>query len=233
LIRAEGLLYRDQETSALGHYQQVDATKRFGDMSFQRSFEVHHAALPAHVPLEGVVARLLSRDLGRPQAEGQRRDWENPGDHTHQTASVECLHQHLPGAYRCRFTQHVKMRELVLGLRRRGGSGGLKSPVLQCWLAMTYVTLANPPRPVGRAEVQGVGRVSRKVRSARAAFRPYGKLPEPGPDRHGYGPPRSGSVPALGPEEPRGSRSRSQIRLPSAGGRSSGWPQPSHPGLPE
>ena len=74
--------------------------------------------MPANVPLEGVVARLLSRDLGRPQAKGQRRDWEDPGDHAHQTASVGCLHQDLPGAYRCRFARHVKMRELVLDYGR-------------------------------------------------------------------------------------------------------------------
>ena len=34
LIRAEGLFDREQETSALGHDQQVSATSRLGDMSF-------------------------------------------------------------------------------------------------------------------------------------------------------------------------------------------------------
>ena len=126
LIRPESLFYREQQPGALSYHQQVATSQRNVVSILSGCSEIQDSTLAADIPLKGAAARLLSRELGRPQAEGQRHDWENPGDHTHQTASVECLHQDLPGAYRCRFARYVKMRELVLGLRERGGSGGLK-----------------------------------------------------------------------------------------------------------
>src|SRR5918995_3093976 len=83
-------------------------------------FEGQNTALSTDVPLKVAIPRLLGGELGRPKAKGQRREWENPGDHTHQTASVECPHQDPPGAYRHYLARYVKMRELVLGLLGRG-----------------------------------------------------------------------------------------------------------------
>src|SRR5215217_7774847 len=129
-IRPEAFLYREQQPGTLSYNQQVTTSHRNVVPILSGCSEIQDSTLAADIPLEGAISRLLRRELGRPQAEGQRHDWEDPGDHTHQTASVECLHQDLPGAYRCRLARYVKMRELMLGLRERRDSGGVNP---QCY----------------------------------------------------------------------------------------------------
>jgi hypothetical protein len=127
--RSKVLFDRQEQTGASGGDQEVHPTHRLRLMAFNRGFEIHDAALAADIPLEGTVPRLLRRELVRPQTEDECRKRDDTGDHAHQTASVECPHQDPPGAYRHYFTRSVKMRELMLGERGRGGKSVQGLPV--------------------------------------------------------------------------------------------------------
>src|SRR5215218_744218 len=83
LVRPYAFLERQHQPGALRNDERLATEGRNARASLRRRLEERDAALSTDVPLEVDVPRRLSREVGRPQAQRQRRDRDASDERAH------------------------------------------------------------------------------------------------------------------------------------------------------